>query len=167
LIALVAINLALLRPGFRPLNELVETMRRHDPLSPSERVRVAGGPDVATLAAAFSEMLDRPHSERRESARRTLLAQEGERRRIARELHDEVSQTLAGVILQVEALSGAIPEEFREQLEELREAAGQGTEDVRRIARRLRPEAPDLGLRGDDDDSGIRAVAQLVERPRR
>ena len=34
LLCLLAINLALLRPAFRPLNELVETMRLHDPLSP-------------------------------------------------------------------------------------------------------------------------------------
>jgi two-component system sensor histidine kinase UhpB len=50
-------------------------------------------------------------------------------------------------MLQVEALAGVIPEELREQLEELRETARAGTEDVRRIARRLRPEAlEDLGL---------------------
>ena len=92
-------------------------------------------------------MLDRLESERRESARRALLVQERERRRIARELHDEVGQTLTGVMLQVEGLAAVIPEELREQLDELRETARDGTEEVRRIARRLRPEAlEDLGL---------------------
>jgi two-component system sensor histidine kinase UhpB len=147
LLCLLALNLVLLRPAFRPLDRLVETMRRHDPLSPGKRVQVDGGPAVVALAHAFNDMLDRLESERRESGRRALLVQERERRRIARELHDEVGQTLTGVMLQVEGLAGAIPDELREQLDELRETARAGTEEVRRIASRLRPEAlEDLGL---------------------
>jgi two-component system sensor histidine kinase UhpB len=147
LLVTLAINLMLLRRAFEPLDQLVDTMRRHDPLSPGERVRVTGGPVVATLAESFNDMLDRLEYERRDSARRALLVQEGERRRIARELHDEVGQTLTGVMLQVEGLSTAIPDELRDQLDELRETARQGTEDVRRIAGQLRPEAlEDLGL---------------------
>jgi two-component system sensor histidine kinase UhpB len=110
-------------------------------------VQAADGSAVRAVASAFNEMVDRLEAERRESARRALLAQEGERRRIAQELHDQVGQTLTGVMLQVEALAGTIPEEFREQLEELRATAREGIEDVRRIARRLRPEALDLGLK--------------------
>jgi two-component system, NarL family, sensor histidine kinase UhpB len=147
LAAMLAITLVLLRPAFRPLDELAETMRRHDPLAPGLRARVNGEPDVAALAETFTDMLDRLESERRESARRALMVQEGERQRIARELHDEVGQTPTGVMLQVESLAAVIPDERREQLDELRETARQGTEDVRRIARRLRPEAlDDLGL---------------------
>jgi two-component system, NarL family, sensor histidine kinase UhpB len=158
LVCLLALNLTLLRPAFRPLDELVETMRGHDPLSPGKRVRVSGGPAVVALAQTFNEMLDRLESERRESARRALLVQEGERQRIARELHDEVGQTLTGVMLQVEGLAGKIPEELREQLDELRETARHGTEEVRRIARRLRPEAlEDLGL-----ESALAALAAAI-----
>jgi two-component system sensor histidine kinase UhpB len=147
LVVTLAINLILLRRAFDPLDRLAETMRRHDPLAPGGRVQVEGGPVVADLAHTFNEMLDRLEFERRDSARRALLVQEGERRRIARELHDEVGQTLTGVMLQVEGLSAAIPEELREQLDELRETARSGTEDVRRIASQLRPEAlEDLGL---------------------
>ena len=147
LVLLLIFNLVLLRPAFRPLDRLAETMRRHDPLSPGERVPVDGEPDVAALAQAFNEMLDRLESERRGSARFALRVLEDERKRIARELHDEVGQTLTGVMLQVEGLAAKIPEELREQLDELRETARGGTEDVRRIARQLRPEAlEDLGL---------------------
>ena len=147
LLVMLAINLALLRRAFRPLDHLADTMRRHDPLSPGDRVHVEGGPIVAELARTFNDMLDRLEFERRDSARSALLVQEGERQRIARELHDEVGQTLTGVMLQVEGLAASIPEELREQLDELRETARRGTEDVRRIARQLRPEAlEDLGL---------------------
>jgi two-component system sensor histidine kinase UhpB len=147
LVLLLIFDLLLLRPAFRPLDRLADTMRRHDPLSPGERASVDGEPDVAALAQAFNEMLDRLEFERRESARLALWVLEDERSRIARELHDEVGQTLTGVMLQVEGLAAKIPEELREQLDELRETARSGTEDVRRIARQLRPEAlEDLGL---------------------
>ena len=147
LLVLLIVSLVLLRPAFRPLDELAEAMRRHDPLSPGVRARVAGDPDVAALAHAFNEMLERLEFERRESARSALMLQEAERRRIARELHDEVGQTLTGVMLQVEGLAGAIPADLREQLDELRETARHGTEEVRRIAGRLRPDALEhLGL---------------------
>ena len=158
LVCLLTLNLALVRPAFRPLDELVETMRGHDPLSPGKRVRVSGGPAIAALAQTFNEMLDRLESERRDSARRALLVQEGERQRIARELHDEVGQTLTGVMLQVEGLAGRIPDELRDQLDELRETARHGTGEVRRIARRLRPEAlEDLGL-----ESALTALAAAI-----
>ena len=169
----LGVSLVLMRPAFRPFDELAERMRRHDPLAPGERVNVDGGPKVNALAHAFNEMLDRLESERRESARRALRVQEGERQRVARELHDEVGQTLTGVMLQVEGLAGKIPEELREQLDELRETARGGAEDVRRIVRRLRPEAlEDLGLPSAlaalatafHEQTGVRVERRLVRR---
>jgi two-component system sensor histidine kinase UhpB len=147
LLALILLNLALLQPAFHPLDELAETMRRHDPLSPGRRARIPGDPALATLAQAFNDMIERLELERRDSARNALAVQEAERRRIARELHDEVGQTLTGVMLQVEGLAPAVTPAAQDQLDELRETARHGTDEVRRIARRLRPEALDeLGL---------------------
>jgi two-component system sensor histidine kinase UhpB len=157
-LGLLAVSLVLLRPAFRPLDELANTMRRHDPLSPGTRAAVEGDPDVAALAQTFNEMLERLEVERRDSARAALMLQEAERRRIARELHDEVGQTLTGVMLQIEGLALSIPDELRIPLDELRETARHGTEEVRRIARRLRPEAlEDLGLR-----SGLAALTTTI-----
>jgi two-component system sensor histidine kinase UhpB len=163
LIGLLAANLVLLRPAFAPLDELAETMRRHDPLAPGRRAEIKGDPDIAALAHAFNEMLDRLESERRDSTRQALMVQEAERRRIARELHDEVGQTLTGVILQIEGLAADIPDELRDRLDELRETARYGTEEVRRIARRLRPDAlEELGL-----VSALAALAGAFERQAR
>jgi two-component system sensor histidine kinase UhpB len=175
LVVLLVVDLLLLRPAFAPLDHLAETMRRHDPLAPGPRAEVGGGPVVATLAQTFNDMLDRLESERRESARQALLVQENERRRIARELHDEVGQTLTGVMLQIEGLAPRVPEELRGQLDELRETARHGTEEVRRMARRLRPDALDeLGLSsalaalvsGFERQARVRVLRRLASRVR-
>jgi two-component system sensor histidine kinase UhpB len=170
-VALVA-SLVLMRPAFQPFDQLAESMREHDPLEPSPRVDVDGGPKVTALAHTFNEMLDRLESERRESTRRALSVQEAERQRVARELHDEVGQTLTGVMLQVEGLAAKIPPELRDELDELRETVRSGAHDVRRIVRRLRPEAlDDLGLAsalaalasGYAEQTGVRVDRRLEE----
>jgi two-component system sensor histidine kinase UhpB len=139
---------ALLRRALAPLERLTRLMRRIDPLAPGQRIETeAGDEQVVALAHAFNDMLDRLENERRESALRALAAQEGERRRIARELHDEIGQTLTGLVLRSETIARRGPKELRGDLDELREAARRGAEDVRMIARRVRPEALDhLGL---------------------
>jgi two-component system sensor histidine kinase UhpB len=147
LLVMLLMDLALLRPAFRPLHALTAAMRDMDPLEPGRRVPAIGEPDVATVVASFNDMVDRLEAERRESARQALMVQEAERQRVARELHDEVGQTLTALMLQIETLGAKIPGELRDELDELRETARLGAEDVRRIAARLRPEALEhLGL---------------------
>ena len=146
--AMFAAYLVLLRRALAPLERLTDVMHEIDPLEPGQRVaHDATDAEVAALAAAFNEMLDRLEGERRDSGRRALAAQEAERRRIARELHDEIGQLLTGLLLRSETLGRRVPDELRPDVASMREASREAAEEVRTIARRLRPEALDeLGL---------------------
>src|ERR671929_1333287 len=102
LVVMLAANLLLLRQTLNPVGRLVARMRTVDLLRPGQRLAEGGGPEVAELVRVFNQMLDRLESERRESGQRALRAQEAERARIARGLHDEVGQVLTGVLLQLD-----------------------------------------------------------------
>jgi len=145
---MLSFDLVLLRRAFAPLGRLTVFMRGVDPLRPGERAQPeAADPEVSELTRAINDMIDRLESERRDSARRALAAQEGERARIARELHDEVGQSLTAVVLQLQRAARHTEPPVRGEVEEAREAVRESLEEVREIARRLRPEAlDDLGL---------------------
>ncbi|HEY7455396.1 MAG TPA: histidine kinase [Thermoleophilaceae bacterium] len=148
LTAILLTNLALLRRVFAPLRRLTRMMSQVQPLEPGARIPIYGDDaEVVELTRAFNDMLERLEDERRESAHRSIEAQEGERRHVAQELHDEIGQTLTAIVLQLDRLARRAPSELRSELEETRESARESLEDVRRIAQRLRPETlEDLGL---------------------
>jgi two-component system, NarL family, sensor histidine kinase UhpB len=148
LVLMLAFDLLLLRRAFGPLRRLAATMGAVDPTEPGRRAESfeRAGAEVLALAHALNQMLDRLEGERRESGRRVLAAQEHERIRIARELHDEVGQTLTAIALRAERAASE-PASQREALVDIGETALRSLEDVRRIGRELRPEAlDDLGL---------------------
>jgi two-component system, NarL family, sensor histidine kinase UhpB len=147
LLVVVSANLVLLRTAFAPLEQLVRRMPSIDLLRPGQRFPEGGGLEVSALVHAFNEMLDRLELERRESGRRALAAQEAERLRVARGLHDEVGQVLTGVLLQLDSLAAPGSAEPPIDLDEPKEAVRQALDEVRRIARELRPEMLEhLGL---------------------
>lgn len=87
----------------------------------------------------------------------TLRAAEEERRRIARELHDDTAQMLATLLLRLRVASRIDnPESFRVELGELRRSISEIAEGVRRIARGLRPPAI--------EDAGLNAAVQAHAR---
>jgi two-component system sensor histidine kinase UhpB len=147
LVVMLTANLLLLRPTFAPLERLLERMRTVDLLRPGQRLAESGGREVTELVRSFNEMLERLEAERRESGRRALAAQEDERLRIARGLHDEVGQVLTGVLLQLDSRAGVDAEERRREVAETKQAVRQALEEVRRIGQELRPEMLEhLGL---------------------
>jgi two-component system, NarL family, sensor histidine kinase UhpB len=154
LVALLLVNLVLLRRVFAPLRRLARFMREVDPLRPGGRAPVVErDPEIAELTVAFNGMVERLESERRDSALRALAAQEGERRRIARELHDQVGQALTAAMLRLD----------RVDIQEAKEGLRAALEEVREIAGRLRPEAlDDLGL-----SNALRALVASAARDAR
>jgi two-component system sensor histidine kinase UhpB len=147
LIALLIVNLLLVRRSFAPLERLTRLMRSVDLLRPGQRLEVTGPQEVRELGAVFNEMLGRLERERHESGWDALKAQEAERKRVAQELHDEVGQALTAVMLQIGRLARKAPSDLGDELNEALETTRASLEDVRRIAKQLRPEAlDDLGL---------------------
>ena len=147
LAVMLAANLALLRPTFAPLEKLAQRMRHVDLLRPGQRLAISGSDEVATLVHAFNEMLERLEAERRESGGRALAAQESERERIARGLHDEVGGTMTSVLLLLKRVEAVVPPDRRAELAEAQQSVRDALEEVRRISQELRPDILDhLGL---------------------
>ena len=139
-------NATVLRIGLAPLQRLTRAMSTTDLLRPG--ARPAGGHgEIAELITTFNTMLDRLETERATSAARALSAQEAERHRVAQELHDEVGQTLTAVLLELKRVADHAPSTVREELRQVQETTRTSLEEIRRIARRLRPGVlEELGL---------------------
>jgi two-component system, NarL family, sensor histidine kinase UhpB len=149
----VLVNALILRLALRPLGGLERTADRvaageldaRAPLSPLADAR------MARLTHTFNAMLDAQAASRerlRRIAAGAVRAAEEERKRIARELHDETAQILAALLIQLKTVRQVEdPARADARLGELRTGLAEALEGVRRFARGLRPPALDeLGL---------------------
>lgn len=141
LTVILTANAIALRTSFAPLDELVASMRRVDPPHRAVRLDRRASGDFHHLIETFNAMLDRLEAERSVAGATALAAQEGERQRIARELHDEIGQSLTVALLRLKRVLDRAPAGLREEVEEVEEA--QETvrgclDEVRGIAARLR-----------------------------
>ena len=147
LLVMLVVNALVLRRLFRPLERLTERMEAADVLRGGQRVPVVSVGEIGTLERSFNRMLERLEQERRDAGTRALKAQEEERQRLARGLHDEAGQSMTAVLLQLKRLSANANPEQRAQLAEAQEVAKTSLDDIRRLAQELRPELLDhLGL---------------------
>ena len=148
-VLLVGLDLVLLRKVLSPLFRLTEVMSSIDPDRPGRRLSGVDprSSEGQAMERAFNAMLDRLESARHEAAHTALAAQEAERLRVARELHDEIGQTLTAVTIQAEGAADGEPALAPDALRRVADAVRESLDEVRRIARELRPEAlDDLGL---------------------
>ena len=110
-----------------------------------------------TFASRAAVAVDLSERVARDAFRRVVAAQELERRRLARELHDETGQALTSILLGLRALDDTLPnEDSRAAVAALRELAVSTLQGVRRLAVELRPKAlDDFGL--------VPALERLIE----
>jgi two-component system sensor histidine kinase UhpB len=185
------LSMLLLRETFRPIRSLREATQRFNAGDHSARASLAPltDPDVAGLVLEVNALWDRLEAdaatirEKTEQAERlaaqVILAQEEERRRVARELHDEAGQALTAVIIGLERGLASMPEVYaadlpiqpRQLMGNLRDLAAQTLDEVRKLALELRPSVlDDLGLvaalrqyvRSTEERSGLSAQLTVV-----
>jgi signal transduction histidine kinase len=110
-----------------------------------------------TFASRAALAVDMSQRIARDALRRVVDAQELERRRLARELHDETGQALTSILLGLKTLEETVGDEGRHAaVGDLRELVVATLQDVRRLAVELRPKVlDDFGL--------IAALARLTE----
>lgn len=152
------INVVVLRVSFRPLFRLLLTIRLVSAGETTQRTPVAADPDIGELSYAFNTMLDRLETFQREQTLAIVQAQEEERRRLARELHDETSQTLTALLIHAEVLSQHVAiatlhltpaeqQQLQQDTAQLTKLAQATLNDIRIIAQQLRPSIlDDMGL---------------------
>jgi len=141
----LCVNLWMLQRRFRPLENLIERIESIDPARPSplELDRRDPVEEIDRLSHSFKRLLERIEEERRRSGQLAMRAQEEERRRLARDLHDEVNQALAAILLRLEALALESPPERGPEVAELKKLVNQAMEELLKLARQLRPSALD------------------------
>jgi two-component system sensor histidine kinase UhpB len=148
IILILLVNMLMLRRRFSPLEELIARIEAVDPAQASDEFDLPAGKsaaaqEVGRLAHSFRGLLARIEDERQRSGRLVLQAQEEERRRLARDLHDEVNQALTAILLRLEALSHDAPPALGQDLHEVKRLVNQAMSELLQLARQLRPTALD------------------------
>jgi two-component system, NarL family, sensor histidine kinase UhpB len=149
----VLINAVVLTLALQPLHALERTVDRvaaGDLHARAGRV-LFRDPDVERLGETLNTMLDVLEEHRgllQKMSEQVLVAQEDERKRIARELHDETAQSLTTLLIRLKILERArTAPEMHGQINDLRELTAETLEAVRKLAVELRPATlDDLGL---------------------
>lgn len=160
LVSIVALSIAgsyaITRLALKPLSELRIYLEqaRGDFLNIAQPFQ-SSNPDfetcmVADALASLISQLESANRQLKAVCGRAITAQEEERKRIARWLHDDTSQSLAILILQLERFERRLPgqeTEMRAELQSTRELAGRTLNELRKIIHGLRPSIlDDLGL---------------------
>ncbi len=145
----VILNFVVLQIAFRPLLDLGKVMKRVQTGERTLRAPITGvDPEADQLASTFNTMLEGIDEANRVRASQIIKAQEQERKRIARELHDETSQVLTSLLISLAVLEeSTATQEGRDRIAETRRLAHQTLRAVRNLSIDLRPSAlDDLGL---------------------
>jgi signal transduction histidine kinase len=167
LVAVIVVNLAMSRLVIRRLGRVAGALVQFGEGQLDLRLPVDGPDEIGQLAAAFNDMgqriqsdetenrvlsqnLQHESAQRRELVKRLITVQEEERRRVARDLHDDLGQDLAGLAVSLEAVDQWMedqPQQARAQLRQTRILIAEATDRAYDMILTLRPSAlDDLGL---------------------
>lgn len=151
----VVLNYTIVQLSLRPLRELRQTVNRLQS-GRSEMRQLALGetdPDIHLLSTALNSLITQLETSNRQLrllSERAISAQEEERKRIARSLHDDTGQALSTLIINLERLENHLPAENSElvsRLTSIRQMAADSLDCLRTIIYDLRPAIlDDLGL---------------------
>jgi two-component system sensor histidine kinase UhpB len=144
-------NYLLVKIAFRPLDDVSDTMKAIQAGHRGIRVpEVTDDPQIEELSKSLNSMLNTMDMQRKKAAASVIKAQEEERKRIARELHDETSQSLTGLVIGIRMVQEIVPDympDVQERLENINDLAHATLNEVHTMAVRLRPSVlDDLGL---------------------
>lgn len=176
----IIVNFLIIRAALQPLHELSDLTARiqsgepeiDDPL-PQDR-----DPDIIQMTAAVSSLvnrLERRNQRLQALSERAINAQEDERKRIARNLHDDTAQALSMLIIELERLENFCPSDvplLHTSLVEARNLAIESLKELRKIIFGLRPSIlDDLGLvpairwysRNSLEEAGIQVTFNMPE----
>jgi two-component system sensor histidine kinase UhpB len=152
-VASVLVNYLVLRAAFAPLTALAAAVGevRNGNVEARAPRSTFSDPAFEQLRETLNSMLDALATYRRRLrglSSQVITAQEEERKRISRELHDETAQALTSLLVRLRLLQGARDlDEVKAGAAELRELTARTLEEVRKLAVELRPTTLDhLGL---------------------
>lgn len=138
-------------------DRVIGVLEIHDKEGPDPRFSDDDLRLAETFAARAAVAVELSHRVAQDAFRRVVQAQELERRRLARELHDETGQALTSILLGLKPLEEALADHpARAGLAELREQVVSALQDVRRLAVELRPSVL-------DDFGVVAALERLAE----
>ncbi|OEH86626.1 hypothetical protein BHU72_10240 [Desulfuribacillus stibiiarsenatis] len=159
---------------YQPILRLVEATHKFSAGDYTQRVEVSSNDEFGNLGQAFNKMGETlahkekenkqllAEIEKKEQVRKSLLkkvitAQEMERKRVSRELHDETGQLLSALMVQLQCIKQVGKQEnFDQNVDNMRKVISRTIGEVKRISRQLRPSVlDDMGL--------IPAIERLVQ----
>ncbi len=167
LVTIVVVNLVMSRLVLQRLERLAQTIAQFGHGQRELRLPTRDSDEIGQLTRAFNDMGQRIEIEATENLalteqlrhqseqrgallKRLITAQEDERKRVARELHDDLGQALAGLALQAEATEkyiGSNPDRALSQLRQIKQLVNETIKRMYDLIMALRPSAlDDLGL---------------------
>jgi signal transduction histidine kinase len=159
------VNVMLVRLALRPVKDLTNLANRvsRGDFSPRSTPSPFADAELHTLSVTVNSLLDSVAEEKhriQDLGAEVIYAQDSERSKVSRELHDSIAQTLAAAKFQIAAASAGANDDVKNRLAAVSAMIASVTDDIRAVSYNLHPRvAEDLGL-----ESALRTLASQVNK---